>query len=323
MNTNNKKALIAMSGGVDSAVAALLLKKEGYDVGGITMKLWSDTEKVCDEEITAPDENITEAKKIADILGIPHYSLALGDCFHRCVIDRFISDYAEGKTPNPCVECNKHLKFGKLFEETFKRGYDLLATGHYARIEQDESGRYLLKKAVDEGKTSLAGVSADDFAIVKEARTCKSTLGGHVAFIPENSDAKDLAKDFLTFMASDKGIETFMKATRGVSTAFKYQMDYESDLFKGFSPLQQQRIKDTSVDDWYVGKGYRTPLTRSGALSDVCTENGQKQLEIEFCSQSSADRRRAKTIAEAIYNRCAANDQAVWKSMLSFAGVTD
>jgi tRNA-specific 2-thiouridylase len=152
MNTNNKKALIAMSGGVDSAVAALLLKKEGYDVGGITMKLWSDTEKVRDEEITAPDENITEAKKIADILGIPHYSLALGDCFHRCVIDRFISDYAEGKTPNPCVECNKHLKFGKLFEETFKRGYDLLATGHYARIEQDENGRYLLKKAVDEGK---------------------------------------------------------------------------------------------------------------------------------------------------------------------------
>ena len=201
-------------------------------------------------------------------------------------------------------------------------------TQEYSTLSDTEKGVYNTKlqelvKAVDEGKDKLEGYSDNDFAIVKEARTCKSTLGGHVAFVPENSDAKDLAKDFLIFMASDKGIETFMKSTKGVSTAFKYQMDYSSDLFNGFSALQKQRIKDTSVEDWHVGKGYRTPLTRSGALSDVCTESGQKQLEIEFCSQSSDDRRTAKQIAEAIYNRCAANDCAVWKSMLSFAGITD
>ena len=201
-------------------------------------------------------------------------------------------------------------------------------TTEYSTLSDADKATYntqlaAIVKAIDAGETSVANVSEKDFAIVKEARTCKSTLGGHVAFIPENSDAKDLAKDFLTFMASDKGIETFMKATRGVSTAFKYQMDYESDLFKSFSPLQQQRIKDTSVDDWYVGKGYRTPLTRSGALSDVCTENGQKQLEIEFCSESSKDRRTAKQIAEAIYNKCSANDNAVWKNMLALAGITD
>jgi hypothetical protein len=198
----------------------------------------------------------------------------------------------------------------------------------YKTLSASEKAVYNTKlsaivKAVDEGKTSVNGVSDKDFAIVKEARTCKSTLGGHVAFVPENSDAKDLAKDFLMFMASDKGIETFMKATKGVSTAFKYQMDYSSDLFKGFSPLQQKRIKDTSVDDWYVGKGYRTPLTRSGAMSDVCTENGQKQLEIEFCSESPKDRRTAEQIAAAIYNKCSANDNAVWKNMLSLAGITD
>ena len=123
------------------------------------------------------------------------------------------------------------------------------------------------------------------------------------------------------FMASDKGIETFMKATKGVSTAFKYQIDYNSELFQSFSPLQQKRIKDTSVEDWYVGKGYRTPLTRSGALSDVCMDKGQKQLEYEFCSQSSADRRRAKTIAESLYNYCTANNNAVWNDMLKLAGI--
>lgn len=198
----------------------------------------------------------------------------------------------------------------------------------YKTLSASEKAAYntqlsAIVKAVDEGKISVNGVSDKDFAIVKEARTCKSTLGGHVAFVPENSDAKDLAKDFLMFMASDKGIETFMKATKGVSTAFKYQMDYSSDLFKGFSPLQQKRIKDTSVDDWYVGKGYRTPLTRSGAMSDVCTENGQKQLEIEFCSESPKDRRTAEQITAAIYNKCSANDNAVWKNMLSLAGITD
>ena len=150
--TSTNKIMIAMSGGVDSAVAALLLKEAGYEVGGITMKLWSETERVSDEENPAPDENITEAKKIADMLGIPHYSVALGESFRSCVIDKFIDAYIHGKTPNPCVECNKSLKFGRLYDEAVKRGYPLLATGHYARIEKNADGRYLLKKAADEGK---------------------------------------------------------------------------------------------------------------------------------------------------------------------------
>ena len=197
--------------------------------------------------------------------------------------------------------------------------YDLDASA----METYNTKLSVIVKAVDEGKTELAGVSKEDFAIVKEARTCKSTLGGHVAFVPENSDAKDLAKDFLIFMASDKGIETFMKATKGCSTAFKYEMDYNSDLFKGFSPLQQQRLKDTSLEDWYVGKGYRTALTRKGGLTDVCTQQGQKHLEIEFCSQSSSDRRTAEAIRDGIYNKFAANNNAVWNDMLFRAGIID
>ncbi len=201
-------------------------------------------------------------------------------------------------------------------------------TTEYYDLSEEDKAAYntqlsAIVKAIDEGQSEVAGVSAEDFAIVKEARTCKSTLGGHVAFVPGNSDAQALAKDFLIFMASDKGVETFMKATNGVSTAFKYQVDYDSDLFKGFSPLQQQRIKDTSIEDWHVGKGYRTPLTRSGALTDVCTQQGQKQLELEFCSQYSKDRRTAKEIMEAIYANVSANNNAVWNNMLIKAGVIE
>jgi hypothetical protein len=198
----------------------------------------------------------------------------------------------------------------------------------YSKLKPEKKAEYNTKlsaivKAIDKGETSFDGVSENDFAIVKEARTCKSTLGGHVAFVPENSDAKDLAKDFLLFMASDKGIETFMKATKGVSTAFKYQMDYNSDLFQSISGLQQKRIKDTSVEDWYVGKGYRTPLTRSGALSDVCMDKGQNQLEYEFCSEYGKDRRTAQQIMDSLYKKVTDNDNAVWNDMLTLAGIID
>ncbi len=147
-----KKILVAMSGGVDSAVAAYLIKQQGYDAGGITMRVWSDDEVIGDSDNTAPDSNCTDAKLIADTLQMPHYTVALGDSFRQCVIDRFIEDYRNGLTPNPCVECNKGIKFGKLFDASISLGYDGIATGHYARIEQDENGRYYLMKAVDEAK---------------------------------------------------------------------------------------------------------------------------------------------------------------------------
>ncbi len=198
-------------------------------------------------------------------------------------------------------------------------------TKEYSTLSASEKKVYNTKlsaivKAVDNGETSVANVSEHDFAIVKEARLCKSTLGGHVAFVPENSDAKDLAKDFLIFMASDKGIETFMKATKGVSTAFKYDIDKNSDLFKGFSPLQQKRINDTSVEDWYVGRGYRTPLTITGKHTDIY-DLQNTSLELHFCAPSSTARRTAKSLAEALYNDQTANNNAKWKDTLGLAGV--
>ncbi len=143
------KALIAMSGGVDSSVAALLMQREGYDCLGVTMKLWdgeagqdSGGGKTC---CTADDA--MDARSVAMRLGMPCYVFNMREEFSRQVIGRFIAAYEAGQTPNPCIDCNRYLKFGLLWERAAVLGCDTLATGHYARIERDGSGRWLLKKA--------------------------------------------------------------------------------------------------------------------------------------------------------------------------------
>lgn len=148
----NKKALIAMSGGVDSAVAALLIKNMGYQTEAVTMQLF-DGEKVLSDGIPEYlDDNSIQAKRTAKLLSIPHFSVSLGESFLRCVIAPFIEDYKSGKTPNPCVQCNKHIKFGKLLDITEEKHFDYLVTGHYAKIEKDNNGNFFLKKATDEKK---------------------------------------------------------------------------------------------------------------------------------------------------------------------------
>jgi tRNA-specific 2-thiouridylase len=147
-----KKAIIAMSGGVDSAVASLLLKQQGYDLSGITMRLWADGENIPDSIECTPDDNALQARAVADALGFPHLTTALGESFKREVIERFINDYKNGKTPNPCVECNRTLKFGALFDIADKMDIPYLATGHYAKTEILPSGEYLLKKGKDSAK---------------------------------------------------------------------------------------------------------------------------------------------------------------------------
>lgn len=147
-----EKVMVAMSGGVDSAVCAFLLRQDGYDPEGITLRLWSETEPVSDCKRIAPDQNILDAQAVAQHLGIPHGSAGLGDTFRKTVVEPFMEAYAKGMTPNPCVECNRCVKFGALLSMARSLGFPYLATGHYARIEKDEKGELLLKRGADSAK---------------------------------------------------------------------------------------------------------------------------------------------------------------------------
>ena len=136
-----EKVLIGMSGGVDSSVAVFLLKQRGFDVSGVTFLLCENSSK----------ENVDDAKKVAQKLHIEHFSKDYSSDFKSRVIARFVSDYENSLTPNPCVECNRHIKFEKLLSLANENGIDKIATGHYAIIEE-KNGRFLLKKAKDHSK---------------------------------------------------------------------------------------------------------------------------------------------------------------------------
>lgn len=150
-----KRVLAAMSGGVDSSVMAALLAEQGYEVIGATMRLWEEGDDAPAEHKTTRTccalTDVNDAKRVADILGIPHYTLNLKERFRTDVVDNFISEYAAGRTPNPCINCNFSLKFDALLEKAHMIECDYIATGHYARIEQAD-GVWRLRKAADAAK---------------------------------------------------------------------------------------------------------------------------------------------------------------------------
>jgi tRNA-uridine 2-sulfurtransferase len=153
MKAKKERVLLGMSGGVDSSVAGYLLREQGYDVVGVTMKVWpQDCLSRAEDKCCGP-QAIADARSVAHSLGIPHYVVDEADQFERVVIDYFSSEYQAGRTPNPCVMCNEKLKFGSLWEKARALDCDYIATGHYAIIEHpSDHRRALLRKGRDPRK---------------------------------------------------------------------------------------------------------------------------------------------------------------------------
>src|SRR3989338_8558772 len=151
-SNNHKKVFVAMSGGVDSSVVAGLMKDQGYDVVGVTM-CFSITHPDSKKPSCCGVDGIQDAKRAAQILDIPHYVLDFAKDINEYIIDDFTSEYLNGRTPNPCVRCNQHLKFGTLYQKVMQLGADYLATGHYAKIHYNPRQKcYEMKKAADHKK---------------------------------------------------------------------------------------------------------------------------------------------------------------------------
>lgn len=148
------KVVVGMSGGVDSSVAAYLLKKQGYDVIGVTMQIWQD------EEVTTQAENegccglsaVEDARKVANSLELPYYVMNFKQEFKENVMDYFVEEYLQGRTPNPCIACNRYVKWESLLTRSIEIGADFIATGHYARVVQMENGRYTLRMSATAAK---------------------------------------------------------------------------------------------------------------------------------------------------------------------------
>ena len=149
----DKKVLAAMSGGVDSSAAVKLLLDKGYEVAGATMHLYNNEDIGLQEKTCCSLNDVEDARLVALKLGIEFYVFNFMDDFKRCVMDNFVDTYLCGGTPNPCIECNKHLKFGSFLNRAQMLGYDYIATGHYVTSHYDEaSGRWLLKRSADRAK---------------------------------------------------------------------------------------------------------------------------------------------------------------------------
>lgn len=186
---------MAMSGGVDSSVAAALLAAEGHEVVGVTMKLWGGpSDSGC-----CSVADVEDARRVADQLGIVHRVFNFTGEFEEAVVDRYVSDHAAGRTPNPCIECNRHLKFGRLLDRAARLGFDAVASGHHARIERTASG-YELHRGADRakdqsyvlsvlGQSQLSRMMLPIGSLTKqEVRAVASEMGLRTATKPDSQD---------------------------------------------------------------------------------------------------------------------------------------
>ncbi len=202
-----KKIVVGMSGGVDSSMSLVLLKQQGWQPVGVSLKLavWEDEQNALRENVCCTDESLAIAKSVCNSLDIPHHIYDVQEEFQREVIDYFIAEHKANRTPNPCVMCNPRLKFAKLFEFARKHGIDHIATGHYARIRLDkDSNTYQLLRGIDHSKDQSYGLS----------------------YLPQKWFSKivfplgDMKKEDVFQLAKKHGFDTFLKRKESQDLCF-------------------------------------------------------------------------------------------------------
>jgi len=193
MDTNKGTVVVGMSGGVDSSVAAYLLKEQGYHVIGVTMQIWQDEDSCTIEEnggccgLSA----VEDARRVAEQIGIPYYVMNFKDEFKDKVIDYFIDEYMSGRTPNPCIACNRYVKWESLLQRSLAIGADYIATGHYAQIDQLENGRYSIKRSSSVRKDqSYALYNLTQEQLAKTLMPCGQYSKDEIREIAERIDLK-------------------------------------------------------------------------------------------------------------------------------------
>lgn len=215
-----KKVVVGMSGGVDSSVAACLLKEEGYDVIGVTMQIWQDE----DEEQRQQNAGccglsaVDDARRVADYLGIPYYVMNFKKEFKTQVMDYFVEEYLQGRTPNPCIACNRFVKWESMLKRSLDIGADYIATGHYARIIQLPGGRYTLRNSVTAAKDqtyALYSLTQDQLARTlmpvgdytkDEIRAMAERMGLPVAHKPDSQEICFIPDhDYAAFIEREAG----------------------------------------------------------------------------------------------------------------------
>jgi len=211
--------LVAMSGGVDSSVAAALMVRRGYEVIGVTMQIWQESQTDPRHAGCCSLGAVEDARRVARKLGIPHYVLNMKEEFRAAVIDNFIDEYSNGRTPNPCVQCNRHVKFEHLMDRVRELGCEKLVTGHYARVRRDPDGRYRLQQARGKGKDQsyvLYMLSQEQLAKVwfplgdiedkSKTRAMAAEMGLHLANKPDSQE--------ICFVSEAGGYAEFLRKQR-------------------------------------------------------------------------------------------------------------
>jgi len=303
MKRNKQRVLLGMSGGVDSSVAGYLLREQGYEVVGVTMKVWpQDCISRAEDKCCGP-QAVADARGVAHSLGIPHYVVDEADQFEQTVINYFASEYQAGRTPNPCVMCNEKLKFGNLWGKAQALGCDYIATGHYAIIEHHSDGA-VLRKGVDPRKDQSyflfslrqpqlrRALTPLGKMLKPQIREIAHSLGLRVAdkidsqeicFVPGN-DYKAFLRSHLgeskfhrgeiydvdgNFVAEHKGIELFTIGQRKGLPGGSARPRYVVDLDPETNRVIVGEVGDLVVDEFEVDRVNWIELNRSNQVAHV------------------------------------------------------